>query len=168
MIILAAAAGKNNELGRESGVPLWDLPDEYARFRKSIIGHPIIIGRKSYDVIKEPLKGSLNIVITHNKDYNGNGALVVHSLEEALEKVKTEKIIYIIGGGYIFEMALPIADRIEISRIDASFPEATAFFPAFSTNEWTLLSSSKHGIDLRHKYAFTYEEWERKNRILSI
>ncbi|MCO6496800.1 MAG: dihydrofolate reductase [Chitinophagaceae bacterium] len=162
MIILAAAVGANNELGRESGVPLWDLPDEYRRFRESIVGHPIIIGRKSYDVIKEPLPNSLNIVVTRQKDYDGNGATVAHSLQGALDLVKSEPIIYIIGGGYIFEMAMDIADRIEISRIEGTFPDATAFFPKFSTDDWQLISTERHGTDERHKYAFNFEIWERK------
>lgn len=162
MIILAAAVGLKNELGRESGEPLWDLPDEYWRFRDSIKNHPIIIGRKSYDVINRPLPDSLNIVVTRNTNYNGNGALVVNSLEAALEKVKNEEIVYIIGGGGLFEHAIKIADKIEISRIEAIFPEATAFFPSFSEEDWKLIFSQRHDRDTRHAYAFTFEVWVRK------
>ncbi len=161
MIILAAAVGRNNELGRESGVPLWDLPDEYWRFRESIVSHPIIIGRKSYDVIKEPLPDSLNIVITRQKDYDGNGAVVVHTLEEALKVAENKGDVFIIGGGGIFRLAINIADRIEISRIEADFPEATAFFPEFSTDQWRLISSERHETDEHHAYPFVFEIWER-------
>jgi len=164
MIILAAAFGLNHELGRESGVPLWDLPDEYNRFRKSIEGYPIIIGRKSYDVIGNPIPGSLNIVITRNKNYQANGALVVNSLKEALERSGDSNYIYIIGGGFIFNMALEVADQLEVSRIDATFPEATAFFPPFEdSGKWELDSTEKHPKDSRHAYSFQFEVWRRKN-----
>src|SRR5690625_4617669 len=116
MIILAAAIGLENELGKEDGVPLWDLPDEYGRFRESIRSHPIIMGRKSFDVIEKPLQGSLNIVITRKTNYDGRGATVVHSLEEALKKAEPADKIYVIGGGEIFKTAIQIADKMEISR----------------------------------------------------
>lgn len=162
MIILAAAAGINNELGREDGRPLWDLPDEYARFRESIRGYPIIIGRKSFDVIKIPIPESLNIVVTRNKSYRVAGAEVVNSIESAIEKAQPAAKIYVIGGGGIFARSLPLAQRIEISRINASFPEATAFFPEFSAEKWSLKSYEKHEKDKRHAYSFIFQKWERK------
>lgn len=134
MIILVAAAGLNNELGKDDGVPLWNLPDEYARFREQIKFHPIIMGRKSFDVIKEPLKDSLNIVVTRNKSYNGHGALVVHSLAAAVEKARSGgkgKDIYIVGCGILFEEAIKIADKMELSRINGTFPNAEAFSQSF-------------------------------------
>lgn len=160
-IILAAAFGKNYELGTESGAPLWNLPDEYNRFRESIRSFPIIIGRKSFDVIRQPLEDSLNIVVTHRNDYNGHGALVVHSIEEAIAAAKPAEKIYIIGGGDIFKMAMDFADRMEISRIDKAFTGANAFFPRFSTEKWKLISNQRHEIDERHAYAFDFEVWER-------
>lgn len=162
MIILAAAFGKNYELGTGSGVPLWDLPDEYNRFRKSIQTYPVIMGRKSFDVIKSPLEGSLNIIITRNRDYNGNGATVVHTLEEALAAAQPASIIYIIGGGVIFQMAINMADKMELSRIDKTFPEADVFFPKFSTKDWKLISSDRHEADERHAYPFDFEVWMRR------
>lgn len=162
MIILAAAAGMNNELGKDDGKPLWDLPDEYNHFRAQIKFHPIIMGRKSFDVIKEPLKDSLNIVVTRNSHYNGHGALVTHSVKEGIAKARPADIIYIIGGGEIFKEAIKLADKIELSRIDATFPDAEAFFPEFSKDEWKLISSEKHGKDEHHAYSFTYETWVRK------
>lgn len=161
-IVLAAAFGRNHELGTESGVPLWNLPDEYNRFRESIRSYPIIIGRKSYDVIKQPLEGSLNIVITRKKDYNGNGAIVVHNIDEAIAAAKPAEKIYIIGGGEIFKMSMEVADRMEISIIDQSFNGANAFFPSFSEKNWKLMSSEHHKIDGQHAFAFDFEIWEKR------
>lgn len=163
MIVLAAAMGLNNELGQESGVPLWDLPDEFGRFKESIVGRPIIMGRKSFDVVKKPIPFSKNIVITRNKDYDGNGAMVVNSLELALNEAGNHSDVYVIGGGDIFRMALPFADKMEISVIDAQFPDANAFFPDFDKEEWILAYTEKHEKDERHAYAFTFQAWVRKS-----
>ncbi|MBN9350800.1 MAG: dihydrofolate reductase [Chitinophagaceae bacterium] len=162
MIVLAAAFGLNNELGTEDGKPLWNLPDEYNRFRESILGHPIILGRKSWDVVGEPIPGSLNIVITRRTDYAGKGVIVTHSIEEALEKAGSNKSVYVIGGGDIFNLSMKYANRLEVSRIDAYFPDATAFFPEISKYDWKLTSSEKHGKDARHAYSFEFQIWERQ------
>lgn len=162
MIILAAAIGLNDELGRESGKPLWDLPDEYNRFRESIRFHPVIMGRKSYDVVGTPLPDSLNIVITHQDRYDSKGALVVHSLSEAIERASGANAAYIIGGGIVFQEAIRLADRMEISRIEGTFPDATAFFPKFSLSEWQLVTSVRHEKGQKHAYAFNFEVWIRQ------
>lgn len=162
MIILVGAFGRNYELGKEDGIPLWNLPDEYNRFRQLIRFHPIIMGRKSFDVIEKPLEDSLNIVVTRKMDYDGKGAEVVHSIEEAFRRAGSQSDAFVIGGGDIFKLALPYADKMELSRIDATFPEAEAFFPDFSKDEWELVSQVRHGIDERHAYSFSYETWLRK------
>lgn len=162
MIILAAAMGVNNELGKDDGKPLWDLPDEYANFRKQIKFHPVVMGRKSFDVIQKPLPDSLNIVITRKKEYNGNGAIVVNTLEEAIKAAQPAGTIYVIGGGEIFNIAINLADKMELSRIDGTFPDADAFFPEFSENDWQLTSSVKHEKDEHHAYSFVYQTWIKK------
>lgn len=161
MIILAAAFGENYELGQNGASPLWNLPDEYNRFIQSIQHHPIIMGRKSYDVVGTPIESCLNIVITRNKNYNGNGAVVVNSLTEALHVAGKNNEVYVIGGGVIFDEAIKIADRMEQSRIEAVFPTANAFFPKFSTQDWYLVSEERHEKDNLHPYAFVFQMWER-------
>lgn len=162
MIILAAAVGLNNELGREDGKPLWDLPDEYATFREHIRLNPVIMGRKSFDVIGKPLEDSLNIVITRQKNYDGKGAIVVHSLEDAIRHAGTSPKIFVIGGGEIFKMAIEMADRIEISRINGFFPSATAFFPQFSPDDWEPVLIDKHAKDDRHAFSYISVQLVRK------
>lgn len=162
MIVFIAAVGANNELGRADGKPLWHLPDEYNRFRAMIKNHPIIMGRKSFDVIEHPLEDSLNIIITHQKNYHPKGAIVVNTLEDAIQKAGSSSEIYVIGGGDIFTLALPFASRMEISRIDSTFPDANAFFPEFPLRDWTLISSQKHEKDQHHAFSFTYQTWVRK------
>lgn len=161
-IILAAAFGKNYELGTNSGVPLWNLPDEYNRFRKSIRSYPVIMGRKSYDVIKNPLEGSRNIVITRNPSYRREGVTVVHNYEDAVTAAIPAEKIYVIGGSDIFRIAIKTAGRLEVSRIDNTFNGADVYFPEISKEEWELVSSERHETDKQHLYPFNFEIWQRK------
>lgn len=161
MITLIAAAGENNELGKDNDL-LWHLPDDFKRFKKLTSHHFIIMGRKTFESFPKPLPNRVHIVITTNRNYGKEGAVVVHTLDEALEKAASTKDIFVIGGGEIFDMALEVADKIELTRVHGTFEDADTFFPEFSKDEWELISEEKHGKDDKHKYAFTYETWIRK------
>jgi dihydrofolate reductase len=158
---MIAAAGENNELGKENGL-LWHLPDDFKRFKKMTTGHYIIMGRKTFESFPKPLPNRTHIVITRNKNYQKEGAVVVHSLKEALQLVKEDAQPFIIGGGEIYKTALPEAEKIELTRVHGTFEDADTFFPEFSKEEWQLVSETKHGKDERHSYSFTYETWVRK------
>lgn len=163
MIILVAAIGENNELGKDNDL-LWHLPDDFKRFKEMTSHHFIIMGRKTFDSLPGPLPTRVHIVLSRNRNYSMVDALVVRNMEEALEKAKSKKDVFIIGGGEIFKMGLKYADKIELTRIHATFPEADTFFPEFSKDEWELVSEVRHEKDDRHKYAFTYETWVRKKK----
>src|SRR5690554_1856123 len=160
MITMIAAAGENNEIGRKNDL-LWHLPDVFKRFKKITSHHFIIMGRKTFESFPKPLPNRVHIVITTNRSYGKVGAVVVHSLEEALEKAASKKDVFVIGGGEIYKLALAVADKIELTRVHASFKDADTFFPKFSKDEWELISEEKHEKDEKHKYAFTYETWVR-------
>lgn len=161
MITMIAAAGENNELGKDNGL-LWHLPDDFKRFKRLTTGHYIIMGRKTFESFPKPLPNRIHLVITRNRDYKKEGALVVHSLEEALQQAKEDAQPFIIGGGEIYKMALPRAEKIELTRVHGTFEDADTFFPEFSKEEWQLVSDTQHGKDERHNYSFTYETWVRK------
>ena len=161
MTTLIAAAGANNELGRDNDL-LWHLPDDFKRFKKITSHHFIIMGRKTFESFPKPLPNRVHIVITTNRNYGNVGAEVVHSLTEAIEKAASNKDIFIIGGGEIFKLALDVADKIELTRVHATFKDADTFFPEFYKDKWKLISEEKHEKDEKHKYAFTYETWVRK------
>lgn len=161
MITLIAAAGENNELGENNTLP-WHLPDDFKRFKRLTSHHFIIMGRKTFESLKNPLPNRVSIVITRDQGYGKQDAVVVHSLDEALEKATSSKDIFIIGGGEIFKMALKIADKIELTRVHGTFPEADTFFPEFSKDEWKLISEERHEKDDKHNYAYTFETWVRK------
>lgn len=158
---MIAAAGENNELGKDNDL-LWHLPDDFKRFKKITSHHFIIMGRKTFESFPNPLPNRTHIVITQNRKYGKQGAVVVYGMGEALEKAKSTKDIFIIGGGEIFKMGLEVADKIELTRVHGTFEDADTFFPEFSKDQWKLVSSEEHGQDERHKYSFTYETWIRK------
>ncbi|MBK5213570.1 MAG: dihydrofolate reductase [Flavobacteriaceae bacterium] len=160
MISMIAAAGENNELGKDNGL-LWHLPDDFKRFKELTTGHHIIMGRKTFESFPKPLPNRTHIIITRNKNYKKEGAVVVHSIEEALKISQKDPQPFIIGGGEIYKIGLPFADKIELTRVYGTFDDADTFFPEFSKGEWQLITETKHGKDERHDYSFTYETWVR-------
>lgn len=159
VITMIAAAAENNALGKDNDL-VWHLPDDFKRFKELTTGHHIIMGRKTFESFPKPLPNRTHVVITRKKNYKKEGAVVVNSLEEALELAKEDRQPYIIGGGEIYRLALPEADRIELTRVHGTF-EADAFFPEIDENNWKLVSSTFHPKDERHQYAFTYLTYER-------
>lgn len=160
MITLIAAAGENNELGKDNDL-VWHLPDDFKRFKKLTTGHHIIMGRKTFESFPKPLPNRTHLVITRNKNYQKEGAVVVHSLDEALLKAQNDPQPFIIGGGEIYKIAMETADKIELTRVYGSF-DADTYFPKIDTEEWQLISEVKHEKDEKHNYAFSYLTYERK------
>jgi dihydrofolate reductase len=131
-ISLIAAIGKNRELGK-GGELAWRIPDDLKRFKTLTTGHPIIMGRKTFDSIGKALPGRTNIVITRDETLQREGILKASSIESAIELAKRAKgsdEIFIIGGGEIYKQSLPFADRLCLTLIDAS-KDADAFFPEY-------------------------------------
>lgn len=132
-----AAIGENRELGKGNDL-LWNLPTDMNRFREKTRGHVVIMGRKTAQSIIDSRGSGLpnrpNIVVTREDDYHPEGFIVAHSIEEALEKAKeieTGGETFIIGGGQIYKAALPFTDKLYLTLVHASFPEADAFFPEY-------------------------------------
>lgn len=164
MISMIAAAGENNTLGKEGDL-LWHLPDDFKRFKKLTSGHPIIMGRKTFDTFPKLLPDRTHIIITRQKDFEAEGCIVVNSMEKALEhakKAKGHEEIWIIGGGEIYALGLPIADKIELTRIHHKFEGGDAFFPEFDLKNWDLVAEHQHPTDEKHKQSFTYLTYRRK------
>ena len=159
-LTLIAAAGENNALGKDNDL-VWHLPDDFKRFKNLTTGHHIIMGRKTFESFPKPLPNRVHIVITRQEDYSPEGAIVVHSIDEALAKVKDDPQPFVIGGGEIYKLALEKADKIELTRVHESF-EADAFFPELDMSNWNLTASVRHEKDERHQYPFTYLTFERK------
>lgn len=134
-VCIVVAIGRNRELGKE-GKLLWHIPDDLKRFKALTLGHPVIMGRKTFESILaylgKPLPGRTNIVVTRDADYAHEGVVVAHSLEEALEMAKglDGEEIHIGGGAQLYEQALPHVDKLYLTLVDDA-PEADAFFPPY-------------------------------------
>ncbi|MAZ72351.1 MAG: diacylglycerol kinase [Flavobacteriaceae bacterium] len=160
MITIIAAAGQHNELGKDNDL-VWHLPDDFKRFKQLTTGHYIIMGRKTFESFPKPLPNRTHLVITRNKDYKKQGAVVVHSIDEALLKAASDPQPFIIGGGEIYTMGMEVADKIELTRVHGTF-EADTFFPEIDKSQWDLIAEVSHPKDEKHTYSFTYETWVRK------
>jgi dihydrofolate reductase len=141
-LIFARAA--NGVIGRDNAMP-WHLPEDLAHFKRLTQGHPVIMGRKTWDSLPprfRPLPGRANIVITRQQDWNENGALRASSLEISLSFCEHSPEVWIIGGAQIYAQALPLAQRVEVTEIGQDF-EGDAYAPALG-NEWVETARESH------------------------
>ena len=160
MVILIAAAAKNNALGKNNDL-IWHLPDDFKRFKAITSGHYIIMGRKTFESFPKPLANRTHVVITRQKGYQPEGCIVVDSIEKALAISPKNENIFIIGGGEIYTLGLPFAQKIELTRVDNDF-EADVFFPEIDLEEWKMVEEEFHPKDEKHKYDFSYQTFIRK------
>jgi len=160
MITMIAAAAENNELGKDNDL-VWHLPDDFRRFKQLTTGHHIIMGRKTFESFPKPLPNRVHVIITRNRDYKPEGAVVVHSMKEALEVAKDDDQPFIIGGGEIYTIGMDYADCIELTRVHGKF-DADTFFPEIDPEIWKVEKKELHGADERHEVAFTYITYLRK------
>lgn len=165
IVSLILAAAENNAIGKHNAL-LWHLPNDLKFFKNTTWGMPVIMGRKTYlSIAGEPLPGRFNIVITRQKDFDPGreDVWVVNTLEEGIAKAKETncKEVFIAGGGEIYAMSLPMADRIYLTRVHADFPEAEIFFNGFNEKEWTLISSLDFKADEKHTFDYSFQVWER-------
>ena len=124
---------KNRLIGGENKL-LWNIPGELKRFKEITTGHPIIMGRKTHESIGRVLPNRTNIIITRDQDYHVEGAEIAHSLEKALQLAKTKEggeEVFVIGGGQIYQQALPLADRLYVTVVDGEY-EGDTYFPDYS------------------------------------
>lgn len=160
MPTMIAAAAENNALGKDNDL-VWHLPDDFKRFKRLTSGHHIIMGRKTFESFPKLLPNRTHVIITRKKDYQPEGTIVVHSLEEAIKVSKLDDQPFIIGGGEIYKMGMEVATKIELTRVHGEF-DADTHFPEINKEEWELVKEQFHEKDEKHDYAFTYLTYERK------
>jgi len=158
MIIMIVAASGNNVIGKDNDM-LWRLPDDFKRFKALTTGHPIVMGRKTFESLPGILPNRTHVIVTRNQDYKVDGCEVESSLVEALV-TRTEDDVFIIGGGEIYKQGMELADKIELTRVHANF-EGDTHFPEINLNEWKLTGEEFHDSDLKHQYSFTYQTYIR-------
>lgn len=155
-ISFVVAKSRNHVIGKDNRLP-WQLPADLAHFKKITMGKPIIMGRKTFDSIGKPLPGRRNIIISHDKNLKIEGCDVFHSVDDALNAVKTSPEVMIIGGENLFSQTLSRANCIYLTVIDADFKGDT-FFPTLGA-EWQLASEEKCLPDEKNKYAYRFQVW---------
>lgn len=142
-ISLIVAMARNRVIGANGGLP-WHLSSDLRRFKALTMGHHILMGRKTFESIGRVLPGRASVVITRNPRWRAEGVVVASSLADALSKAGGDDEVFVIGGEQVFREALPVADRIYLTRIERNFAGDT-FFPEFDASAWTTLSSEESG-----------------------
>ena len=160
-ISLIVAMAKNRVIGSKNKMP-WHLPADFAYFRKMTIGHPVIMGRKTFESIGRALPGRRNIVISRNTAIRADGVEIMASLEQAIDACLLSAVpeAYVIGGATIYMEALPHADRILITEVDAA-PEGDIFFPVLDAKQWKEVSRIHHAVDEKNIHAMDFVVLER-------
>ena len=161
-ISLIVAMAKNRVIGSKNKMP-WHLPADFAYFKKMTTGHPVIMGRKTFESIGRPLPGRRNIVISRNTAMRADGVDVMASLEQAFDdcqRLRKCAEAYVIGGATIYMEAMPRADRILITEVDAS-PEGDIFFPVLDAKQWKEVSRVHHAADEKNIHAMDFVVLER-------
>jgi dihydrofolate reductase len=161
MITIVVAMGLNNGIGANNQL-LWHLPKDLKHFKEITTGHPIIMGRKTYESIGKPLPNRTNIVVSTKKDWFEEGILIVGSLKEAIKFAKKmDEEIFIIGGGNIYEQAIDLAEKLEVTQVNAEL-KADVFFPKINPKIWNKTNEISHEKDEKNEYYFSFQTYERK------
>lgn len=167
-VALIAAASENNVIGVNNTLP-WHLPDDLKFFKEKTDGHPLIMGRKTFESLPGILPNRRHIVVTRDQQYNAEGAEEASSLDEAImfaTKDNPAEQIFIIGGGEIYRQAMEVANVIYLTRVHAEV-EGDVFFPEIDETIWEEeeMERQEHSADSKHEYAFTFLTYKRKSRI---
>lgn len=151
------AIGKNNEL-------LFRLPEDLKHFKRATLGHPVIMGRKTWDSLparNRPLPGRINIVVTRNTTWRAEGAIVVHSLEEALTRLPEAETAFVIGGAELYHAALPLADTLVLTEVDQE-AAGDVHFPAWARNEYEEVARETHHAGEPNHFNYAFVTYQRR------
>jgi len=161
MISFVVAMDKNRIIGKNNQLP-WHLPADLKFFKQVTMGHPIIMGRKTFESIGKPLPGRENIILTRNEDYRAEGCKVIHTVAEIKQiEEETQGEVCVIGGAEIFKEAFPMADRLYITWIEEEF-EGDTYFPEFDEKEWNVISKEQGPQDEKNPYLYYFVIYERR------
>jgi dihydrofolate reductase len=162
-ISIVVAASENNVIGKDNRL-LWTLPNDMKFFKNTTWGMPVIMGRKTFESLGKPLTGRTNIIVTTRNNWHPEGAIVVSSLEAALEAARSTDALeaYIIGGGEIYRQSLPLCNRVYLTRVHTAI-DGDTYFPELPAAEWTLHSRLDFPADAKHAFAYSFEVWDKRS-----
>lgn len=161
-ITLIAAMASNRVIGRDNDVP-WKLPPDLKRFQRLTMGHVLLMGRRTYESVGKPLPGRTNLVVTRQAGYAPEGVQVARTVEAALAWAKQtgESELFVAGGAEIYRQTLPVADRLQLTRIEEAFAGDT-YFPEYDESEWVLVEHEDHGPGEGAPFAYSFQVFERR------
>lgn len=166
-VSLIVAVSENGIIGRNGGLP-WRLSADLKHFKRTTMGHHLIIGRRTWDEVGQPLPGRIMVVVTRSRDLQAEGATIVHSLAEALEVARDDDEPFIGGGAHIYRRALEndVVDRLYITRVHAEV-EGDTIFPDVDLDRWELVFEETHEADERNEFPFSFLIFERRDESAS-
>lgn len=159
MLSIIAAVAQNGTIGDRNTL-LWHITEDMQFFRRTTLGHPVIMGRKTYESLGRPLPKRQNVVISR-QPLQIEGCTVVHSLQEAIDLFPSDEELFIIGGGQIYGEALPLADRMYLTIVEQDYAGDT-LFPHWEREAWELRSSTRHERGEEFPHPFRFEYYERR------
>ncbi|MCA0133357.1 dihydrofolate reductase [Winogradskyella alexanderae] len=161
-LTIIVAVGENNAIGKDNDL-IWHLSNDLKRFKKLTNGHHIIMGRKTFESFPKPLPNRKHIVITRQDNYSvPDGVIVVNNLNDAIDAAQSDEQPFIIGGGEIYKQSMALADKLEITRVHASFKDADTFFPEIDKTIWKEVNRETNDADEKHAHAFSFITYMRK------
>ncbi len=166
-VSLIVAVSENGVIGRDGGLP-WRLSADLKHFKKTTMGHHLIIGRRTWDEVGKPLPGRAMVVITRSRRFAPEDVRVAHSLEQALDIAHDDDEPFISGGALIYRRALEneLVDRIYLTRVHAEV-EGDTFFPKLDLEDWELVSEEHHETDERNEFPYSFLVYERRDESAS-
>ncbi len=174
ILSIIAAIGKNNELGKKNDL-LWNLPIDMKHFRETTRGHTVIMGQKTFESLAQDENGKQigrllpnrrNIILTQDKSFEKEGAEIVYSVDETMQLLskttQKDEEVFVIGGGMIYKLFIDIANKLYVTHVDASFPDAEIFFPVIEESKWEKTKSTLFQKDDLNKYDLEFCEYTKK------
>lgn len=164
-VVLVLAVAENGVIGRGDALP-WDLPDDLQHFKRSTLGRPIIMGRKTYDSVGRPLPGRTNIVVTRDPAWAAEGVVAVQSLADAIVRAEQQALldgadaVMVVGGAEIYRLALPQADRIVLTRVHGEV-SGDAYFDLEQLCNWQEIRRQSVARGAHNSHAFTIIEYAK-------
>lgn len=160
-ICLVVAMSLNKAIGKDNKLP-WHLPTDLQFFKKTTMGKPVIMGRKTWESLGRALPGRENIVLSGGELTLPEGVVLAHSLQQALKAAGKYPEVCVIGGAGVFKKALELADVLYITRVGTIIEDADTFFPEYDESEWELKDETVHPADEQNKYSCTMQHYERR------
>jgi dihydrofolate reductase len=165
MVVLIAAVARNGVVGRNNALP-WYLSADLQHFKRTTLGAPVVMGRRTWESLPprfRPLPGRRNVVVTRSTGWHADGAEVAHSLEQALEQLAEAPKVFVIGGAALYASALPIADELVLTEIDANY-EGDAHFPAWDRSAFDEVAREAHAPEPPYTPGFAFVTYRRRLR----